>query len=567
MSLAREELSNNSQDGCKGSAEGSALNRPDATRDVEGGVRSGVVTDAHESQQRIRFEHLDGLRACCSLWVVLEHHASKVPGADDFAGGHFAYFFARGNTAVSYFIVLSGFVMSYAYGERHFDATERSSFFLKRFSRVGLSYYAALLFAYIVATPSVPLLPQLCRSCSPTRSLLPTLLMAQAVFNNFGPLNATSWTVSTLVCLWLLYPWMQPLLRAASSRTLQRLVLLAVLGTWAVTAIAHYSLVEGPQEEKFWPGYGATGVGYTKLSNLLHLSPVFRLPEFVLGVASGLLLRRGAGRAFGFWAEVAAIALLAIPSIAASSRVIPGFWRIGVIDQCEPNSPLPYGMVGGRCSARSAFFTAIPAPLFCIFIYGSSMALSGSTFTAPKGGGVFTPVYDFLRSPVTTGLGRIGLQVYLFQEPMMHVWVWLTQTQPRLMGTLEGNRQHYGLLKLPSDSPNQGIYLITYLLALWMFAGAFVAYIEDPVMHRVEQWRAWALRGNTTARIVTHLFAALAVIYWVIAVIDCSLLWKWSVFDVEYQDPPDRLNRAQQDDTAPLTSLWRWSTAWWHGSE
>ena len=105
---------------------------------------------------RMRFEHLDGLRACCSLWVVLEHHASKLPDGDDFAGGHFAYFLSRGNAAVSYFVVLSGFVMSYAYGERSLDAAGRSSFFIKRFGRVGLTYYTALLLAWLTAPPLLP---------------------------------------------------------------------------------------------------------------------------------------------------------------------------------------------------------------------------------------------------------------------------------------------------------------------------------------------------------------------------------------------------------------------------
>jgi hypothetical protein len=38
--------------------------------------RRGREPEEQERRQRIHFHHLDGVRSCAALWVVLEHYAT-----------------------------------------------------------------------------------------------------------------------------------------------------------------------------------------------------------------------------------------------------------------------------------------------------------------------------------------------------------------------------------------------------------------------------------------------------------------------------------------------------------
>ena len=106
-----------------------------------------------------------------------------------------------------------------------------------------------------------------------------------------------------------------------------------------------------------------------------------------------------------------------------------------------------------------------------------------------------------------------------------------------LMGSLGSCSQRRGVLRLPADSPNQSVYLVAYLLALWTFAGAFVAYVEDPAMVLLERWHKRVGQTPRAAALVVGGFGAVCVAFWTLAVLDTLLLWKLSVFDVEYTFP------------------------------
>ena len=490
----------------------------------------------------------------------MEHHASKLPGSDDLAGGHFAALYSRGNAPVSYFIILSGFVMSFAYGERQFDAGARSSFMIKRFGRVGLSYYFSLLLVYVVDGLRVPetwtgynMFPRPSLG-SPTKALLPTLIMSQAAFSKFGPINATCWTVSTLAVLWLAYPFLQPRLRSASSASLFGLIVGCIPICWAFALISANTVVPGPLEEWFWPGYGAVGVGDMLLSDVIHISPIAHAPAFMMGLAAGLLCRRGVGKAWRWWGAVATLALLAVPGVASvPSSVI----SLGVMGGCEPVDavkPLPVGMIAGRCAGRVAFYEAIPAPLFTLFIFGSCTAVTRASSSAGPGGangggGALAaaarrrrgcgPVIDFLASPVVAGLGSVSFQVYLFQEGVVRAFDMLCERVPRLDGTPRVMSERNGVLHLPRDSPHQAVYFVVFLLVLWTTAAAFVAYVENPAMERLQRWQAsLTVEGSgALAKSTNRVATAAGLSYWLAAVAHTSwLLWNVA-YNVVYYEP------------------------------
>jgi len=527
--------------------------------DVEGAAPPAPAS-AKPKPVRARFDHLDGCRTFCSFWVVMEHHASTLE-TGDYAGGHFAPLFSKGNAPVSYFIVLSGFVMSYAYGERDFDGVAQTSFYIRRFGRVGLTYYCALLFQMGVTLLFNPyyrehgwrILPPTCNyggfehnlfgwgeegesNCSPTKGLLTNLLMAQACFNQYGMINATSWTVSTLVCLWFAYPYLQPCLRSASNRQLLFVVVLSVVLCWAVTLFVLSSRVLGPAAEQWWVGYGPTDPGWQKLAQVLHLSPVLLFPEYLLGLSSGLLCRRGWHKEMYGWSAVATVAVLLVPVLASlpNSALPGGNGWIGVMPDCAPDEPIDVGVVHGRCSGRSVFYEAVPAPLFALWMYASCTAVARATELGQVKGASFGPVIDFVSSPVLSGIGKVSFQVYLFQESWAKIFKELTSHVPTLDGVPKASDEGdtSGIFNLPRDSPNQAVYFVTFLLCLYTFAAAFVNYVEDPVMVHVMRWMARAIKSKAVVNWFCAAGAVMALLYWGMALGHTGWLCYLSVYGV-----------------------------------
>eukprot|EP00966_Prymnesium_polylepis_P063032 1462824-Prymnesium_polylepis.2 len=98
------------------------------------------------SRPRPRFDHLDGTRTLMTLWVCLEHYHQSNP---HMALGDARFLLNRANIPVDYYFVLSGLVTAHAYAERDFGdggaaSIETVTFYIKRFARVALSYYASI---------------------------------------------------------------------------------------------------------------------------------------------------------------------------------------------------------------------------------------------------------------------------------------------------------------------------------------------------------------------------------------------------------------------------------------
>lgn len=77
----------------------------------------------------MRFEALDSWRGLCALWVVL-YHFRAVSHAYDWL------WVRTGDIAVDFFFVLSGFVLTHAYGEQLTSAGTRWQFLLRRIGRL-----------------------------------------------------------------------------------------------------------------------------------------------------------------------------------------------------------------------------------------------------------------------------------------------------------------------------------------------------------------------------------------------------------------------------------------------
>ena len=140
---------------------------------------------------------LTGLRGVAAVWVVL-HHLCRVPG---YEVPVLQGVLLRGYLAVDLFFVLSGFVLSLAYGD-WFRGWPRpgalAAFLARRVARLWPLHAAVVLAiaAWQMISGTVPTLP---------RMVAASLLMVQA-WGVSGSMNVPSWSVSTEFAAYLLFP-------------------------------------------------------------------------------------------------------------------------------------------------------------------------------------------------------------------------------------------------------------------------------------------------------------------------------------------------------------------------
>jgi peptidoglycan/LPS O-acetylase OafA/YrhL len=191
---------------------------------------------------------LTPLRGLAALWVLGYHVSAMALGSSTLAG--------RGDIAVDFFFILSGFVLSHVYGT---DARPNSQFIAPflwaRFCRIWpLVGLMAVLLAAILPGASVR---QFLLSATLTEvPLSPAHLSSGAL-----PLNGTEWSVSAEIWAYLLFPIIAPMILQNRGR---------VSSAWAT--IVSYTVFAVLREGTF----GGVIGGVSAL--------VRALPEFILGM-------------------------------------------------------------------------------------------------------------------------------------------------------------------------------------------------------------------------------------------------------------------------------------------
>jgi peptidoglycan/LPS O-acetylase OafA/YrhL len=285
-----------------------------------------------------RIDALTGLRPFASLYVFFFHFgrpllASAPAWLRSLGGGGFV--------GVSFFYVLSGFVLAHSYGARMTEgAFDHRRFLVRRLSRLGPAYFAALLV----------LLPLALRhdgnvGSSALGGVL-QLFMLQAWWPPAAlTWNLPAWSISVEVAFYLVLP---SLIRAIARLSLRRRALLLVV-TWVVAlAIAGvYSALlpdgaVGPDSNVWWLDF-------------VKFWPPARLPEFAFGVTLGLSFARAPAtpRWLGAVALAVAAALLAVAdrlpfALAHNALLLPCFGAIvwsaagarGVVGRVLASRPL-----------------------------------------------------------------------------------------------------------------------------------------------------------------------------------------------------------------------------------
>lgn len=319
--------------------------------------------------EREHLRPLTGMRFLAALGVVLVH-AELIWGIlPQLPTSSIAFvMLAHGNLGVDFFFLLSGFILSYSYVET--DGSLRGSrraFWVARIARIYPIYIIGLL---------IDVVPNLVRQNDVHARILagitsPLLLQAWVPgISDAVSWNQPGWTLSNEAFFYLLFPFLLPLLSRRAPFTLFRLIVLS-WGIFGILPIALYLL--------------GTGGGQRTLSSewltAILRNPICSLPEFLIGMAGGLLFIRAKRSMFSY-----RFSFYGLPTLLVASCLVlflPGANRY-------PSAPF-----------------IVPFFLLIIVLLAASRGL----------------IAAILSSRLFVELGELSYGIYILHEP---IWGWFS---------------------------------------------------------------------------------------------------------------------------------------------
>ena len=319
---------------------------------------SGTDTAGSAAARLPRLEALTGLRWVAAFGVFLFHVREfyPLPGTRDVA--------LFGNSGVTFFFILSGFVLMWSFSPR--DTAPR--FYWRRFSRI----WPALAVSTVLALPVFYAGAGIALDRTQQLGVLASVTMVQAwipavLFSG----NPAAWSLSDEAFFYALFPLVvRPLARAPG---------------WLLAVLAACLVVLGGGV-RWW----AWGAGLTPdATTMLFVSPPGRLGEFVLGMVVAAAMRRGWRCRVPVWAAAG----LTLAGVAA-------LWYC----QTHPNPYLP----GHRAEEA---MNQVMGPLYALLI----AAVANRDLRAR---------WMVLRSKPLVALGRWSYAFYLVHATVLH---WLVR--------------------------------------------------------------------------------------------------------------------------------------------
>lgn len=253
------------------------------------------TTDRAGLSGRDRLPSLTGLRFWAALIVVL-YHLSRQVGEIPWISEATWY----GRSGVTFFFVLSGFVLAWTYDGQRVPA---KVFLWRRFARI----WPLLV---VTSAASVAVWIAIGKEVS-TKAVLATLLMVHAWVPDTviqKGANPAAWSLSDEAWFYLIFPLLMllPMLKSGRGRFWVVVTMtVALVGVWFASA-----LIET----------GATRVW------LLDYFPPTRMLQFVIGVAAGLAIKRGWRSPVGLPAAIGLVVLWHVALVPWREAAPDGLW-------------------------------------------------------------------------------------------------------------------------------------------------------------------------------------------------------------------------------------------------
>jgi len=419
-----------------------------------GARETQVLSQAPAADEKRFFPHLDGMRTLAAIIIIWFHYSgilgpySLVASQEEIIKPRF--------TPVSFFLVLSGFCMHYAYCKKLYrDVWDVLKYMVNRLGRVMPSYWVAFgVFFFVMHPVYSPFLKkgdaywterfnkaavwtffglQSWTEWSLTyapQSLTPTQVLTgmregsggDGYAGDFGNL----WTVSTLLLPWLVYPLLHFIVTNVAKH-------LPGFGLRAFTVLMYIAGVA--------PGLMLYNMYGDELSGssvyTLKVNPMYLLPQFVLGMCTAQLLKQ---------AEEKPEELKRVPK-----------WIYTLIGDCA-------------ITLTFVLVLAVPFRQFdrgfeVLFIGGEAHLIAAWLYFSclpGVGKGVWTALTG---SPIMVKMGEYAMHVYLLQYPLAVI----------MDAAING---------LPADSrpPFTGWYgQLQLIVGLWTMSIIFAEVLDKPL--------------------------------------------------------------------------------------
>jgi peptidoglycan/LPS O-acetylase OafA/YrhL len=217
----------------------------------------------------MRIEQLTFTRFIAAISIVIYHFGMDLY---PFKTEAVSFLFRQANLGVSYFFILSGFVMIIAYSGNGKGRIDSKKYYSNRMARIYPAYFLALMILVVYFLVRS-------RSFSGMAFGL-NLLVIQSWFPGYPlTMNGPGWSLAVEFFFYALYPFLFN--RIYSKVSLGRIVL-PVLLFWVVSQV----LFNAGINSSFYEG------SPSKSHDLLYYFPLMHLNEFLIGNLGGLFLLR-----------------------------------------------------------------------------------------------------------------------------------------------------------------------------------------------------------------------------------------------------------------------------------
>ncbi|MGZ3669604.1 MAG: acyltransferase family protein, partial [Bdellovibrionota bacterium] len=233
---------------------------------------------------------LSSLRFLLAVWIFV-HHLYPVwwMPISRHLGEFVTGFFVAGFVAVPFFFMLSGFVLTIAYGSAtRMNKHERLRFWLRRFSRLAPAFYLALfigIFPYYGMVlkhvdTSVGVL------IGTVRDLLTNVLFLGVASQRALIMNNSSWTISVEAIFYSIFPFFCPIVFRMQRRGVFATLVACVAACVGMQLLVmhFHPIFYDWRASQFRPPY-YFGDHEEKWRFFFLANPLFHFPEFLMGVA------------------------------------------------------------------------------------------------------------------------------------------------------------------------------------------------------------------------------------------------------------------------------------------